>query len=189
MTNANRPARLNRSLLALTGIVLLAGGGFALATHFGALRVLDPAASLLPGGMLPAWAYYAAAAVAVLLGLLCLRWLAAQAFRRPKSGTWRLEREPALGSTRLDAAIAVKPLVGEVEDYPGVHAVTATLAGERDRPELHLVVGAERGAALGELRGRIAGEAVPRLRRALDLDALPAVVEFRLTRKSGARIR
>ena len=47
MINFNRPTRLNRALLALIGIVLLAAGGFALATHLGWLRVLDPAAPLV----------------------------------------------------------------------------------------------------------------------------------------------
>ncbi|WP_020669300.1 alkaline shock response membrane anchor protein AmaP [Amycolatopsis nigrescens] len=190
MSGLNRPARLNRTLLALLGLVLLAGGAFAVATYYGLLRVLDPGSALIPAPpAAPTWAYYAAAAVAVVLGLLCLRWLLAQAARKPKTSTWRLERRPEQGSTRLDAAVATQPLAEEIEAYPGVHSVRATLAGAQQSPSLFLAVGAERGADLGELRRRIEGHALPRLRQALDLGELPAAVEFRLTAKTGARAR
>ncbi|SFW70882.1 hypothetical protein [Amycolatopsis australiensis] len=71
MTNLNRPARLNRTLLGLLGVSLLAAGGFALATHFRRLAVADPAAPLVPGTAAPpTWVWYVTAAVAVVLGLL-----------------------------------------------------------------------------------------------------------------------
>lgn len=188
MANLNRPARLNRALLAVLGLVLLAAGAFALVTHFGALRVLDPAAPVVPSlSAPPTWVYYAVIAVAVVLGLLCLRLLAAQAFRRPRPGTWRFETEPERGGTKLSGSVATEPLAEEVTAYQGVRSVNATLAGRREDPTLYLTVGTEQGADLGELRERIDEHAVPRLRRALDLDALPVVLEFRLTSKTGAR--
>ena len=87
MTSLNRPARLNRCLLAIIGITLLTGGGLALATSLGWLPI-NPATPLAPGTELPpAWTLYAITGVAVLLGLLSLRWLAAQLARKPKTHT------------------------------------------------------------------------------------------------------
>ncbi|SFA77046.1 hypothetical protein SAMN05216266_101326 [Amycolatopsis marina] len=190
MTSLNRPARLNRALLALIGALLLAGGVFVLFTHFGVLRVLDPADPLVPGtGAPPTWVYYVVAAGAVLLGLLALRWLLTQAARRPKTRTWELHQQPEQGSTRLDADVATGPLVAEIEAVSGVDWASASLSGERQDAVLYLVVGAERGANLGELRQRIEQDAVPRLRQALDLESLPSQVEFRLTNRAPARAR
>jgi hypothetical protein len=188
MTSANRPAGLNRTLLAIFGLVLLAGGAFAVATHFGWLRVLDRGHSLIPAQATPpTWAFYVAAAAAIVVGLLCLRWLAAQAFRRPKSGTWALEESVDTGTTRIDTPVAVGPLTEEIEAYEGVDAVSATLSGPREAPALHLWITAESGADLGEIRDRVEQHALVRLRQALDLEFVTAKIEFRFTAKTGAR--
>lgn len=184
----NRPAALNRTLLALIGLVLLAAGGFALATHFGRLHVLDPASALVPGSTAPpTWVFYAAIAVAVVLGLLCLRWLTAQAFRRPKTVAWRTEE--AEGATTLDSSTAAAPVAADVEGYDGVRSASAWLTGPREAPALFLIVTTDAEADAGAIRARITEHAVPRLRQALEVDALPVRLEVRLTAKSGARAR
>ncbi|MEU4518864.1 hypothetical protein AB0F52_09100 [Amycolatopsis sp. NPDC024027] len=65
------------------------------------------------------------------MGLLLLRWPAAQPARQPKTHTWRFEAEPDRGRTELAAATAVAPFLAEVEAYPGVQAAHATLADIR----------------------------------------------------------
>lgn len=189
MASPNRPARLNRTLLLIVAIVLLAAAAFALLTAFGVLRVLRREQALTPTTLtLPTWAAYVAVAAAVVVGLLCLRWLVAQTLRRPKTGTWRMEQDPASGTTQIDAQTAVEPLVDEVEGYPGVHRVSARLSGTSHRPVLHLVVGTEDAADISDLRRRIDGEAIPRLRQALDLPALPADLLLRLDDARSARL-
>jgi hypothetical protein len=186
MTSINRPARLNRTLLALTGLLLLAGGGFAVATHFRWLRVLDPSTQLIPApDTPPTWVFYVVAVVAVVVGLLAVRWLAAQVLRRPKTSVWQFAGTG--GATRIDAGTATGPLTEEIGTYQGVHAAAATLAGSQDDPALYLTITAERDADLGELRQRVDEHALTRLREALDLNSLPAVFEFRFTAKTGAR--
>ncbi|EMD22700.1 hypothetical protein C791_8024 [Amycolatopsis azurea DSM 43854] len=71
--------------------------------------------------------------------------------------------------------------------YPGVHAAHATLAGTRDTPAVALVISAEQGGDLTEIRHRIDTDGLPRLCQALDLDTLPTTVEFRFSTKAGAR--
>ncbi|WP_410586223.1 alkaline shock response membrane anchor protein AmaP [Amycolatopsis sp. lyj-23] len=186
MTDLNRPARLNRTVLALLGLLLLAAGGFALATHFGRLHVLDPAATLVPGTAAPpTWGWYAATAAAVLLGLPALRWILAQLTRRPSARTWRFDTEPDRGRTELAAGTAVVPFTEELRAHPGVHQARATLAGSREAPALALVITLNHDADPQEFQEHLAAEPLPRLQQALDLEALPVSVEFRFASASG----
>lgn len=189
-TTPNRPARLNRTLLALLGVILLLAGAFGLAFGLGLLRALlpglDPAVALLPAQLAaPSWAAYVAIVVAVVIGLLCLRWLLAQALRRPKTGTWRLPADSGRGSTHIDTDHAVDAVVADITGYPGVAKASAALTGPRAQPALHLVVHTETGTDVGPLRDRIASHALPRLRHALELDTLPAELLLRLNTTSA----
>ncbi|GLZ48919.1 hypothetical protein Acsp06_51040 [Actinomycetospora sp. NBRC 106375] len=194
MASPNRPARLNHTLLLLVAIVLLAAAAFALLLGSGVLAGLGmnspgEASPLTPATLSPpTWVAYLAIVVAIVVGMLCLRWLIAQTIRKPATGTWRLESDPAGGVTRLDAQAAVDPFVDEVETYPGVHRATARLSGTSARPFLHLDIGTEDAADITALRRRIDTDAVPRLRRALDLPALPADLLVRLDAARSARL-
>jgi predicted trehalose synthase len=118
--------------------------------------------------------------VAVVLGLLCLRWLATQLALGPRARTWQLEPDPKQGTTELATGVAVAPFTEEVTAYPGVRSVHATLAGSRRDPSLSVTISAALDADLTAIRARLAAEGLPRLRQALDLTALPATVEFRV---------
>ncbi|MBB3663170.1 MULTISPECIES: alkaline shock response membrane anchor protein AmaP [Prauserella salsuginis group] len=190
MPSLNRPARLNRSVLALFGLVLIAAGGFAVATHFGWLTLFGPDTRLVPGtARPPTWALYVAAAAGVVVALLALAWLLAQLARKPATTTWRFEREPAAGTTELAASTAVEPLLAELEAYDGVAAARGTLAGRQGSPVLTLVVTAEADADPAEIRRRLESEGLPRLRQALELDTLPTRAEFRFSTSTSSRIR
>jgi hypothetical protein len=170
MKSVNRPARLNRSLLALLGIVLLAAGGVTAVIHWGKFSGVKPGASVL----------YTVAAAAVVVGLLCLRWLAAQLATRPKARIWQLEHDLSQGHTELATGVAIAPFAEEVTAYPGVRTVRASLVGTHRDPTLSMVINAAQDANLTAIRARLAAEGLPRLRQALDLTALPATVEFRV---------
>jgi hypothetical protein len=195
MASPNRPARLNRTLLLLTAVVLLAAAAFTLLLGSGILARLgltspERGAALTPTSLSPpSWVPYLSIVVALIVGLLALRWLLAQTMRKPATGTWRLEHDPATGTTRLDAQNAVDPLVEEVETYPGVHRASARLSCTSTRPQLHLVIGTEDAADITELRRRIDTDAVPRLRQALDQPALPADLLIRLDDARSARLQ
>ncbi|MGW7537307.1 alkaline shock response membrane anchor protein AmaP [Amycolatopsis sp. NPDC054798] len=189
MTGVNRPAALNRSLLAVFGLVLLAAGGFGLATHFRVLRLLDPEAPLVPGtAEPPVWVLYVIAVAAVVVGLLALRWLLAQLAHRPRTGVWRFESDPAQGRTELHADTAVAPFTDELREYPGVHQARASLAGSRENPSLALILTCEQDVDLGEIRRRVTEESLPRLKEALELDEIPVAIEFRFTSRASSRV-
>lgn len=187
MTSLNRPSRLNRWLLGITGVALATGGGLAMAVSLGALPV-DPATTLVAGTDLPpTWVLYVVAAVAVVLALLCLRWLVAQLARKPKTHTWRIEDDAEHGHTDLAARTATTPFTAEVAAYPGIHAAHADLSGLPHDPTLAVVVTTEHDADLTDIRHRLDTHGLPRLREALDLTTLPVTLEFRFTTKAGAR--
>ncbi|BBG05282.1 MULTISPECIES: hypothetical protein [Pseudonocardia] len=176
MAAANPPARLNRSLLLLIGLVLLIAGAAGLAFGSGSLRSLlpglDPSAPLLPGALdPPAWVPWVTLAAAVVVGLLALRWLLAQARRRPRTSDWTLPAAQVAGRdagiTRLHSDHAAAALAADVESYDGVQRAAAVLVGDRTRPVVHLDVTAETGADLATLRDLIDDHALPRLLSAL----------------------
>ncbi|SDH50320.1 hypothetical protein SAMN05216553_12520 [Lentzea fradiae] len=169
---------MNRVLLGLVGLVLLLGGGGALAVHFGVVPGVDRDTPLVPGTALPpTWVLVVVAAVAVVLALLCLRWLFGQIPRR-EVAEWRWSEEA--GDTRVTTAAVTEPFSEEVAAYPGVRKVEAELTGPHTAPNLALVVRAHGDADLRGIRRRIDDEGLPRLRQALEVRELPATVEFRL---------
>jgi hypothetical protein len=181
MSNPNRPARLNRGLLTLIALVLIAAGAFALGTGLGMLHVQRSASALVPTTAPPQpWVPYAVTALAILLGLLCIRWLIAQTMRRPTTGTWRWARDPDRGVTYLSPDTATVPLLADLHACPGVTTAAAWLSGNRHTPRLHLAITAEPDADLSALRHQIADHALTRFRHALELGNLPTTIQFRL---------
>ncbi|MFB8278037.1 alkaline shock response membrane anchor protein AmaP [Nocardia colli] len=191
MSSTNRPAALNRTVLGLTGVLLLAAGVLAVAAHYGRLRWVRSDDTLVPGtDAPPTWVLWAAVAAAVLIGLLCLRWLLAQVFRMPKSVTWRTGGTEWAGTTVLESATAAAPVATDIESYEGVRSASAWLSGGRSAPELHLVVTAEPTADIAELRRRILGHAVTRLREALEVEVIPVTLELDFAEdRRPARVR
>jgi hypothetical protein len=181
MRHPNRPARANRTLLITLGLVVAVAGAFALLTSYGVLSSyglptsgFDPHRPVITRTATPAdWVPYVVTVVAILLGLLCLWFLARQARTRPKNRTWRLSGNTETGYTRLHAGTAIEPLLLELEDYPGVVAAAAWLSGGLDRPALFVRLRTDHQADLPALREEIHNQAIPRLRATLDLDELP----------------
>lgn len=189
MTRNTRPARLNRTLLAVLGVALMAAGGLAVAAHFDRLPWVDADSTLVPGTAAPPdWVLWAVVVGAVVLGLLCLRWLLAQVFRMPKPRWWRMETEGSAGRTMLSSTTAAAPVAADIETMPEVRAAAAWLSGPLTAPELDLRVTAESDADIGELRRRILDGAVARLRRALEVDEIAVRLELRIA-DAGRRAR
>ena len=179
--SANRPARLNRVLLGVIGLLVILAGAYAIAAYAGELSWVDRDAQLVPGTAEPSpWVFVAVAAGAVIVALAVLRWLAAQFARMPGRVRWHIGTVGDSGETLLDSNVAVAPVVADIESYAEVRSAQARLSGHARTPELHLVVTAEPDADLTVLRRRILTEAVSRLCQALQVDAVPVSLELRL---------
>lgn len=196
--NPNRPARLNRVVLAILGVLTLTAGGFVLLVGTGVLHAsvsLPAPVPLSPGAPLVGarttflpWVPWAVVPAASVVALLSLRWLVAQTIRRPRGSEWQLAPDDGHGSTYIGSDAAAEPLRDEIAGYPGVLSATAHLTGPRHHPQLHLQVTTEDRAGITELRRQIDTEAIPRLTQALDLPALPADLLIRLDTTS-VRVR
>ena len=104
---------------------------------------------------------------------------------RPPDSIWQLDGSP--GSTALPTSAAAAAIARDVATYRGVDTATATLAGSRSAPTVHLDVAVETHASVADLRNRITAEALPRLRTALQMDQLPAQLVLRLDAHDGTR--
>lgn len=184
----NKPAILNRLLLAVLGSALLVGGGVTLAAHQGRLPRIDPATSLTSGPVPPPdWVLWLVIAGCVGLGLMCLRWLAAQAFRGPARMAWRHRTES--GRTTVDTTSIAAPVSRDVESYLGVRSASARISGSDELPALTLWITVDQDTDLSHVCRRVGEHAVPRLAAAMEVAEIPVRVEFRLTTRTGARVR
>lgn len=179
-----RAARINRTGLTLVGLLLLAGGGAALARALGTWGSGSAADPLLadslrryPDGQ--SWFWPAVAAGAVVVTLLGLAWLFAQG-RTEKLPGLSLEPDRSEGSTRVASRAVTEAIEADVNALPGVRKARARLLGSQRHPRLMLTMTYGTRADLAALRGHIADEAVTRLRTALEVDSLPTVVRLRL---------
>ncbi|MQY31762.1 Asp23/Gls24 family envelope stress response protein [Nocardia aurantia] len=173
--------RPNRTVLAALGLLLLALGGYALTAHLGELSWVDAADPVVSGTELPPdWACWGIAVVAAGIGLASLRWAVAQVPRTPGAVRWHARAAGSGDLAVLDSARIAAPLVADLESYPGVRSATAWVTGSGRRPRVHLLVSAAQDTDVVALRGRITAHALPRLRQALEVDAVPVSLELRL---------
>lgn len=174
--------------LATAGIVLLCGGGLALAGGLGAFGrrvraepVLDSASAHLIARLW--WFWPAVAAVGCALAFAGVLGLTGQV-------RTTLSRHIALGriAPRVAAVVSKSNFVDEVERLPGVMAVRARLTGTRLRPRLAATVTCAPRADIGRLREEIAAGPAPRLRVALGRAELCTIVQFQVAEPESPRL-
>ncbi len=197
-----RAAHGNRIGFAVMGLALLLAGT-ALTTRWAGLYGGVTSGPLYPG---PAqrwvhthsWVWPAAAAVAIIVGLACLRWLLVQP-RSDRLRRLRLDTDPPgridpgqrqtdsadAGRTTLLSAAVTGILGDDLNVQPGVRTGGGTLIGSPDRPELWLELTIEPGTELPPLRAYIAGQLLPTLRDAVGQPDLPGYLHLNVSRPGG----
>jgi|ERR1700761_903002 len=182
-----RTGRGNRIALLLIGLALLLGGAAGLlrglavwpgwlgAKH--ALIIDKPTRHWVAD---QPWFWPTVAAVAVLVFLLALWWLVSQGQTRVLRRI-ALEPDARRGTTSLPARAVTGALENDLAASPHVRHTTAALTGTSTSPRLALSVTLASDAEPAEAVGRI-GEAVHRLREALEDDDLDATIRIRTGR-------
>src|SRR5262245_56639552 len=174
----------NRVWLALTGLMLLCGGGMTLATG-----VSGPGRPLVTGAvsrwvMAHLWCWPAVTAGSLTVAMRGSAWLAAQwrsrTLRRLAMGDARA------GATRMAARVATRAISADVTSYPGVRRVRTLLSGSARRPSVRVRVMCDAEVDLAELAWRIRDDAMVRLRTTLNREDLGGVVDFRMKREVPA---
>jgi hypothetical protein len=185
--------RLNRILLSLLGLLLLAGGVAGILAGTGVLGADVPDRRVLSGEFVDlvrenaTWLWPAAALVGVLLALLALRWLLGQ-LRTDRIDELDLTDERNVGEVRLQAGALTDAVVDAVEDCPGVDSASARLIRRKRRETLLVHVRLADRADLAAARRTLAEGPLADLRSALGGTDWPAVVvELEPSRKGDAR--
>ena len=187
--------RSSRIALAFLGLVLLGVGGYGLARGWGAFgdqpahrpSLTDSVGTFVHRNDAIFWT--AAVMVAAVLALVGYRWLRAQLPTTGRSHVIDLgETDPARAATaglvvrgrsELRAHGVAAALADDVARYPGVAAAAALI--EPGPPlTVEIRVDLRDGAPVEPVRQRLAEHGLPRLRQALEGDALDARLHVRL---------
>ena len=186
------PARTNRVVLALLGLLLLAAGVLGLLLSY---AVLDRRAT---GPVLPRqvrtfagdnpWFWWLLALAALLVALLGLRWLLAQA-RTNRVASLDLTTDSRDGITTVPAGVITDAVEKEAADIAGVEGATARLRSHRGGSRLDLTATLTHRADLAHVRARLEGEVVTHVRQALDRPDLPVLIELHPEARPRRRFR
>lgn len=187
------PDRLNRTVLTLLALVLIAAGAYGLARGYGAFGD-DQAADPVLGDDVrefvsdnASWFWPLAAVVSLLVAWLGLRWLLAQ-ISTPAVSHLPVHSEGP-GHTRLLATGAAAALADDVEGYAGVRGARARIVSDHPSPEVELTVDVHDDADVPAIRTRIEDHALERFRSALELQELRSHVHIRLAERTGRTVR
>lgn len=190
---ARRTARGNRQGLALVGVLLLAAGAAVPLLVFGPFRpspfftgeTLGSAGERIAPLLSAPWAPYVAAALAVAVVVLALRWLLVQG-RSARVTSLHIE-EGERGRTDVVARAACKALAKEVSGYPGVRRGRAQLTESSREPCLLLDLVLAEDADPVAVWQRCRNDALARLRLSLDLDRIPTVLRISVAGQPSGR--
>jgi hypothetical protein len=178
---------VNRTLLGLLGLLLLAAGGLGLAVSFGAFG--DVGAPVLPQGVRDyandqPWFWWAVAAACLVLALLGLRWLLAQ-LSTDRVGRLDLTTDDRDGLTTVHAGALTDAVEAEVEALRGVAGASAHLL-DRGGRRLTLSVDLAEYADIAEIRQTLEDRVVGHARQAIDDPNLPVDIELRPSKNRSA---
>ena len=178
-----RASIVNRIVLAVLGLLLLAAGGLGLARGigtFGARRaespVLPEAVRTFPDGR--PWFWWAVVGVLLLIAVLALGWLLAQL--KMTRSTARLDQttDAQDGYTTLHAGALTKAVEDDAIGIPGVAKASANVH-DLQRQELSLRVDLADSADIDTVRARLENEVVAHLREAVSQPDFPVSIELR----------
>lgn len=185
---SSRVNGVNRTVLTLLGLLLLAASGLGLALSFGAFG--DGDRPVLPQPMRDfakdqPWFWWAVAAVCLLLALLGLRWLLAQ-LRTDRIGRLELTTDDREGLTTVHASALAEAIETEAESLRGVAGASAHVL-DRGGRRVTLAVDLADYADISEIRQALEDRVVSDARQALDDPKLPVDIELRpgKTRSTG----
>ena len=183
----NQLDRLNRAVVTVLGLLLVAAGGYGLLRSFNWQEVLGRGADqdpLLLDGVREAfnendWLWWLIALVALGVAWIGWKWLRLQLLPSPSLSTLHLPSGDE-SRTELPASAFNEAITRDLENDPCITAARVRLVGSEDEPELDLRVGVADRAAATTVRSRIESDVLPRARWALQREDLRATVRFRL---------
>ncbi|MFJ8823564.1 alkaline shock response membrane anchor protein AmaP [Streptomyces sp. NPDC102467] len=187
---------VNRIVLGLLGLVLVAGGGSVLAVGLGAKPpswwIYESRKDVLLGvadrqrWRDEGWWWPVVIAVLGVLVLLALWWLVAQ-FRRRRLTEVLVDTGDGEGALVRGRALE-SVLVSGAEELDGVDHAGAVLTGRRSTPRARMNLTLEPHAAPGDALRQLGDGALAQARDSAGLESLPAEVRLRAVKHRAERV-
>ena len=169
--------RTNRVMLTLSGLLLIAAGGAAMAASTGVFGAPFSRRALLANrasayfGHHGGWLWPA-------IAVACLRWMLALLTSSDRAGDIIVGASTDEGTTILRPAALIDALTREVSAYHGVDSARGRVIGDGRDPELVLTVITAPAADLRALHHRIEAEAFAHARQATGDPSLPIQLDL-----------
>jgi hypothetical protein len=176
--------RTNRVMLTLSGLLLIAAGGAAMAASTGVFGAPFSRRALLANrasayfGHHGGWLWPAIAVACLPIALACLRWMLALLASSDRAGDIIVGTSTDEGTTILRPAALIDALTREVSAYHGVDSARGRVIGDGRDPELVLTVITAPAADLRALHHRIEAEAFAHARQATGDPSLPIQLDL-----------
>ncbi len=186
--------RTNRIVLLLVGLLLTVTGVAGLLAGSGAFGSAVADRTLAENGLsryvgdIGRWFWPVAAAVALIMLLLVVRWLFTVLFSTDRVRVLSLHTDRAADRTTLAGPAVARAVRDEIEGYRSVQSAKVWFIGKQEEPRLAVDVDADGDADLGALRDRIEHGALAHARHALDRPDLPIRLDLELTRQQPTRV-
>lgn len=179
---STRTDTVNRILLGLVGLLLLAAGVLGLALSLGAFGAARSTSPVLPQGVRGfvddnPWFWWAAAALALVIAILSVLWLIAQ-LRTNRISQVDCTTDARDGYTTLQAGALTKAVEDDIRGFSGVTNAAARMY-DQPRRRIALIVGITDTADLDRLRTQLENQTVPHTRQAIADPTLPMDIELR----------
>jgi len=191
-----RADQVNRRILTILGLLLLIVGGLGMAYSLGAFGkdrakepvLTDDVRSFVADQQ--RWFWPVVAAVAVLLALLCLRWLYFQLKPRPSMGDFTFGSGEDRGQTVVQSAAVERAVVSDLEAEPGVRKAGARLRQHADPLTVDAWVDYDSSSHVPVFRERVQDHIVSDLQGALEVDQAVVTLEVRpVSGRIGDRVK
>lgn len=172
---------LNRVVLALLGLLLVAAGALGLALALGTFGAGRRDASVLPGSVRSypgdhPWFWWAVAGGCLLVALLALRWLLAQ-FHTDRTSRIDRTTDARTGYTIVHAGAINEAAAEDARTIGGV--INASAHVSHDPPRLQLQVDLADYADLTVVRDQLESGTVEHVREAMGDETFPVDIELR----------
>ncbi len=180
--------RTNRSALTVFGLLVLLAGAAAGATSLGWFGHQIARKPLFHNfistyiGHNGSWVWAAAAALGLLVALICLRWILALLISTDRAGDIAVAGAKGGGSTVIRPGAVSAALADEIVTYHGVDSAKARIVGDGSDPQVVLTVTLAQSADLAQLRRRVEAEALAHLRQALGRPELAVRLDIEVSR-------
>lgn len=183
----NELDRLNRAVVTVLAVVLIAAGAYGVLRSFNWQDVLGEGAADDPFLLDSVrdffsrndWVWWLVALAALAIAYVGWRWLKLQLLPSPSVTTLRL---PSGDHSRTDlpASAVAAAVARDLEGDPDITSARVRVVGTGQTPELDVRVGVSDRAAAPVVRSRIEATVLPRARAALERDDVRATVRIRL---------